>query len=405
MLFGVNLIGVPIGIITSIFLTRFLGSSAYGDYKFLYELFRFAILLLTFGLLHAGNRTLVINNDPQKAKEYFGAELFIVGILYLIMCISLYTYGFLDHNIVEKGLQKTLYYLIPFSWIFLLIQYFEVLFQADNKISLLANSRLYPKVGFLLTVLLIYFFFFDYRGNKLLFVWFFFLITQIIVFIYIIFKVNPSFNHLKARMREIWSYNKSYGFNVYLGSLFAVGFESLTGVLISYFGIDNTGVGYYALAITISTPLTFIPNVIATTHYKEFSTRTQISGRLIKTTMGMSIAALIFIWIIVGPFIRIFYDPEFEPVIRLTIIVSTGMIFYGFADFFNRFLGSQGKGKALRNSSFIVGASLMILNLIFIPLWGETGAAYTRAVSGIIYISCMLWFYFDTVKKNKSQEL
>jgi undecaprenyl pyrophosphate phosphatase UppP len=172
--------------------------------------------------------------------------------------------------------------------------------------------------------------------------------------------------NLKLRIKEIWKYNISYGFNVYLGSITAVGFAALTGVLISYFGADNTGVGYFSLALTIVTPLSFIPNVIATTHYKDFSIQKNVHKRLINITLILSLLALVFIWIIVKPFINIFYGPEFQPVISLTIVLSIGMIGYGFGDFFNRFLGAHGQGKALRNSSFLVGFMLLITAAILL---------------------------------------
>ncbi len=122
--------------------------------------------------------------------------------------------------------------------------------------------------------------FFNYSGNRLIMIWAAFLITQILVFLYIIYKINPSFRNLKTRIKEIISFNKSYGFHVYLGTVCAVGFSQLTGVLISYFSNTNSGVGYYSLAMTIAGPLSFIPNVIATTHYKDFSSKKQYSTKI-----------------------------------------------------------------------------------------------------------------------------
>ena len=198
---------------------------------------------------------------------------------------------------------------------------------------------------------------------------------------------------------EIWFYNRTYGFKVYSGALFNTGAGGLTGLLISYFGIDNSGVGYYSLASTIAEPLGFIPNVIATTHYKEFSLRKKVSRKLIQITVGITLLAMVVNWILVGPFIKYFYGPEFITVIQLTYIVSIGIIMHGFADFFNRFLGSHGQGKALRNSAIIVGIFIMGLNLTLVPLFNEMGAAYTKILSSLIYLFAMLWYYRNLVVK------
>lgn len=403
-LLSVNVIVLPLSIISSVVVTRFLGPSAYGDYRFLINLFSLAVVVFTFGFFQAGNRALVLNNDLQKSKELYGAALLILGVLFLIMAIFFLGFAFFDKNVNEKGLRNILIFSIPFSWIFLLVSYFEVLFQADNRIKLLAKSRLYPKLWFFISVMIIYLVFSNYQGNRLIIIWVFFLATNILVYIYIIQKINPSFKNLRTRICEIIFYNKTYGLNVYLGSVFAVGFSQLTGVLISYFGTDNSGVGYYSLATTIASPLAFIPNVIATTHYKDFSISKKIPRKLLFLTIVIGCSALLLTLLLVNPFIEYFYGPDFHSVIFLTYIVSFGIILYGFADFLNRFLGSHGKGKELRNSAIIVGISLLIMNIFFIPRFGETGAAFTLFISGLIYFLCMYWYYRRLILSLKKIE-
>ncbi len=392
-LFSVNIISIPLSVVTSVIITRFLGPSDYGSFKFILNLFSLATVIFTFGFFQAGNRALVLNNDPQKARELYGAELIITGLLFLIVVISFCGYAFFDKNINEKGLRLVLLLTLPFSWVFLVSKYFEVLFQADNRIGLLAKARLFPHLIYFVIILIIHYSLVNYSGNRLILILAAYYLGNVIVAIYVLMKINPSFNNLKDRIKEIIHYNKEYGFNVYLGSLFAVGFSQLTGVLISYFASDNSGVGFYSLAVTIAGPLAFIPNVIATTHYKDFSTSSKVSKRLLNITLAISLVALLGAVVLVGPFVRIFYGSEFAPVIKLTYIVSFGILLNGLGDFFNRFLGSHGKGKALRNSAFIVGISVMMFNVILIPMFGEYGAALTTFISGLIYFVCMYIYY------------
>jgi O-antigen/teichoic acid export membrane protein len=384
---------IPLSIISNIFITRFLGPVAFGDWKFIFYVMSLAMVIFNFGFFYAGNRAIVLNKDREKTRELYGAMLYVLGGIFLILAVSLTIYAFVDPNISQKGLRSILLFIIPFSWIFLLTNYFEVLFQADNKISLLAKSRLYPKIIFFLAVLGVYVVLKNYTGDRQYIIWIAFIATHSAGFLYIIYKVHPSFRNAVERIREIRSYNKSYGFNVYVGTLFNVALASLSGMLIGYFGDTNAGVGYFALAGVIADPLNFIPNVIATTHYKEFSTKLKIEKRLTMITIGVSLVTLLACWALVTPFINIFYGREFHPVIYLTFIVSIGTICSGMADYFNRFLGAHGQGKALRNSAIIVGVVIMICNFTLIPLFGETGAAITRVLSGLIYLANMLWFY------------
>lgn len=401
-LFSVNIIGIPIGIITSIVITRYLGAEGFGNFKFIQSIFNFAIIIFTFGFFQAGNRALVLNNDKQKAKELYGAELVITAGLFVFMSICLVFYALFDPNIQAKQLDKFLLLVIPFGWIYLISRYFETLFQADNQIRLLGEFRLYPKIGFLIAAILLYFVLNNIvQTNRLAVVYGLFLLTEVVVYIVILIKLKPSFKNIEKRISEIWYYNKSFGFNVYLGALFAVGFSYLTEILISYFGIDNSGVGFYSLAITFSAPLAFIPNTIATTHYKDFASSPNISQRLLFITIGLSLCALIGLWILVPPFVNIFYGHEFHSVIGLTMIVSFGILAHGFGDFFNRYLGANGQGKALRNASFIVGGSTMLFNLLLIPVWGEKGAAYGRLITGFVYIFIILYYYYKYIKTLK----
>ncbi len=398
-LFSVNILVIPVSFISNIIITRFLGAVAFGDFKFIINVLNFSCVIFNFGFFHACNRALVLNTDIKKSREFYGSMLVVLLFMYLVMSLILVIYAFTDHNIQQKGLQLSLLWVIPFGWTFLLNSYFESLFQADNRINLLAKSRIYPRMAFFLSVVILYLMMKEYKGNRLTLIWLLFLSTQIIGYIYILIKVNPSFRNLRPRIKEIWHYNKTYGFNVYSGALFDTGFTHLSGLLIGYFGTDNSGVGFFALALTISEPLGFIPNVIATTHYRDFSSRNEISRRLMLITISITLIALILNWVLVGPFINYFYSPKFYPVISLTYIASIGVLMNGFGDFFNRFLGSHGQGKALRNSAIIVGSLVLVLNIILIPAFKEMGAAYTKICSGLLYFSIMFLFYRRLIRR------
>jgi O-antigen/teichoic acid export membrane protein len=228
-----------------------------------------------------------------------------------------------------------------------------------------------------------------------------YILVETIVYVCVLFRIKLSFKNLKKRIFEIYIYNKSFGFNVYIGSVVALGFGQLTGILISYFGIDNSGVGFYSLALTFTLPLSLIPNTIATTHYKDFSSAKQIPKKLLYITIGLSLFSIIALWIIVPPFITYFYGEEFLSVVKLNFIVSFGVIAHGFGDFYNRFLGANGQGRSLRNSSFFVGGSMLLFNLIFIPKWGEYGAAFAKLITGLVYITTIILYYYRYIRNNK----
>lgn len=173
-------------------------------------------------------------------------------------------------------------------------------------------------------------------------------------------------------------------------------------LLISHFSIDNVDVGFYSLSLMLASPLSYIPIVIATSHYAKFANYKAIPKKLFLVTGAFSLFGLICLWIIVGPFVNIFYTPDFKPVIFLTFITSIGTLLYSLSDFISRYLASQGDGKALRNSSWIVGFTTLSLSLLLIPKYKATGASITHVVAGIVYIGTIFFYYFKRVKFNKT---
>ncbi|HVS93277.1 MAG TPA: oligosaccharide flippase family protein [Mucilaginibacter sp.] len=400
MLFSVNLAGIPVAIVTNILLTHFLGPTHFGDYQFLDNFFNFTILIASFGFFQAANRALVLNHDKEKARQYYGATFVILIALFLVMAIALIIYSHFDANLKEKHLEKILLFSIPFSWVYLSISYFEVLFQADNRMNLLATSRLMPKICLLIAIVIVYVLFVHSNINKLWLAWALYMCVLVTMCAYVFFSLKLSFRNLRGTIREIWAYNKSYGFHVYVGAAFSVGVAQLTPVIISYFGVNNSGVGFYALALALANPLQFIPNTIATTNYKEFASNKKIPAKLTKVTLVLTLLALIVLWVLVPPFVKIFFGSKFESVIYLNFVVSIGIALYGIADYYNRFIGAQGHGKLLRNTSFIVGSLILVFNFILIPRMGANGAVITRLLGGLTYLLCVLYYYKKIVTIN-----
>jgi len=392
-LFSVNILGIPISIVTSIVVTRYMGPDLYGDFKFLNNIFSLCMVLFTFGFFQAGNRAIVLVDDKSKIREYYGAEFILTCIIFFIMSICLVIYSFLDSNIAEKNLSSYLLCMIPFGWIYLFQRLFETILPSDNSIKLLGIVRIVPKIGTLLLVVVAFFFFRGLKVDRLAVIIISYLLVQAISYIYVSFKLDYSFNNFLFRLKELFRYNKEFGFNVYLGALFAVGFSTLTGIMISYFGNSNVGVGYYALALTCASPLSFIPNTIATTHYKDFANWSMVDRKVLLITVLLSAIALLALYVLIGPFISLCYGSDFSSVIQLCYIVSVGVIIHGFGDFYNRFLGAKGFGVAIRNGAFITGLSIMILNCLLIPKYGAYGAAFVNVISSFVYFFCMFGYY------------
>lgn len=393
-LYSVNLIAMPLTLVTSILLARYLGPVKYGNYKFIINICSLLAVIVNVGLFQSASRALLLNNDKKKSGEIYGATFFLTLFLSLVMSIVLGIIAvFYDDAETKSGLIA----ILPFAFVFLFIRITEVMLRADNKINLLSQFKIGSPLLYLLAILLLFFLIKTYSVNHVILGYVF---SQIICVVYLVFRLKVYFSNLKTQLHELWALNKSYGFHVYIGSLFSIGISYLNPVLVGLFSSNNTGVGFYSIAIAITSPLAMIPVTVATVFYRDFTDKDNVPKKVLLTTIGLSIAALLLLCVIAKPFVNVFYGNEYDMVIPLTLIASIGTLLYGFGDFYNYFFSANGKGKLIRNTSIIVGTGTLLTNLLLVPNHGAYGAAFAKVAGGLIYGMTMLIYYY----KNKKQQ-
>lgn len=398
-----NIIGFPLTLAVNWVVTRYMGAQNYGDYLYVQRVFEFAYILANFGLLRSLNRSILLTEDETQKREYYGAGFVLWGGISLLVIAALYIFAILSPNIREKGIFELFVWVIPLCCIYFMNHLYEQVLPANNRIDLLIKQRYYPKIGLFVCSAIIYFLFRDKGFSPIVVVWVFFLGTNLLFYLNVAIKLKPKFTNLGSRIKNVFQINRDYGSKTYVGDLFSTSFTALLPLLISKFSNDNSSVGFYTLALMICQPMNYIPNVLTTSHYRELSKLPSIPKKLLKLAVLSSIVCLVCLWIIITPFVNIFYTSEYHPVIMLTIITSIGTFLYGFSDLVSRYLTSQGDGVALRNSSFIVGFSTLGLSLILIPKFNATGAAITHVCAGLIYALVILYYYRLCVKRNNNK--
>lgn len=397
-----NFIGLPLSFVTNIVVTRYMGAEHYGNYLYIQRVLEFAYIVFNFGLFRSINRAVLLAKDEDTKREYYGVGLFFLGLIYLVIAVALVAAVFVLPNFRDKGIVELFLCVVPFCFIYYFNHLYEQILPANNRIDLLIIERYFPKVAFFVFSAIIYWLFRNNDVlNPVLVVWAFFLATQLIIYIYVMARLKPRFANSRQCLKDALVYNKEYGIQVYLGDLLSTAFTAMMPLLISRFSEDNVGVGFYSLSLMLSSPLGYIPVVISTSHYAKFAHYKEIPRKLLVATGGISLVALACLWIIIAPFVDIFYTPDFHPVILLTLITSIGSLLYSISDFVSRYLASQGDGKSLRNSSWIVGFTTLAMSLLLIPKYNALGASVTHVVAGLIYIVTILYYYHKRVTANE----
>ena len=396
-----TLLGVLIGMLVSILNTRNLAPSEYGDVRYVNNIIQMLSGIFLFGYFVTGSRLLAIAKSEEEAAQIRGGLVTILGITVALMMVCMVACGIIHHYVLHRDYAWLFYTVIPVCGSVLLLNYMNTSAQGDNSIYSIAAARLLPSA---LYIGIAYWVFYKFGASSWLM-----LVLQngiaLIVLSFIIWHNKPSFKNLKHTFKALRQENKSYGLQVYYGSLANVSVQYIAGITLGIFALDNTNVGFYSLALTVTGPLAMLPSIIGTTYFKRFAHENCISRKILLSTFSLSFISLIGFVVIIYPVVGLLYDERYSKVALYACLLAIGFTFHGLGDVFNRFLGAHGQGKPLRNGAFISGVIALIGYTIGVCYYDIWGALFTRIITSLSYFTSMIVFYFFFINKTKENNM
>lgn len=402
-LIGSSAINIFSGILVSHLIAKMISPDDYGLYYFTLNTITSACVLLSFGVFYTASRSIILAQNETSTRKihaitFLATTLLTIFIGTILLAFSIIEISFTDSKTRHLMLLAPLGVLITLTG-----YYFETVLPADNKIKLIAKSRLYPKFAYAILILFLYHSKYTSKPSTFILLLAYFL-TSIGCYAYLLKDIKPLFKELKNEIRGFIYQSKIYGFNVYLGSIFSVGGTALTGVAIGYLGDSPSDIGYYALATSLCTPLSILPAAISTVSFSSFASTTSIPKRILFGTIAISLISAISISTISEYLVLLLWGDKYSKVSNFVYVLSVAFVLYAVSDLINRFLAAKGIGQALRNSSFIVGITLMISTLTMIQIYGGIGATYARVFAGIAYLACMTIYYRKQIATPKTED-
>ena len=395
-----TLAGVLTGMLVSILNTRNLTPDEYGDVRYVNNIIQLLSGIFLFGYFVTGSRLLAIAKSKEEAAQIRGGLITILGATVLLMMVCMTACGLIHHFILHRDFYWLFYTVIPVCGSVLLLNYMNTSAQGDNSIYSIAAARLLPSTVYLGIAYWVYA---QFGASSWLM-----LVLQngiaLLVLSAIIWYNKPSFRNLKQTFQALQKENKSYGLQVYYGSLSNVSVQYIAGITLGLFAINNANVGFYSLAITVTGPLAMLPSIIGTTYFKRFAHENSISRKLLLATFAMSLLSMAGFVILIYPVVDFLYDDRYSDVALYACILSVGFTFHGLGDVFNRFLGAHGKGTYLRNGAFLSGAIALLgytIGVYYFDIWG---AIVTKILASLSYFVSMVVYYAVYVNKNALSE-
>lgn len=388
LLFVSSILGVGLGLLSSILNTHFLTPEEYGNYRYVYNILSFLGSLFLFGYFVSGCRLLAVSKDIITTKRLNGAMIIIlcatIGMTSICMIL-----GSIIQDHFNSSVSPLFIASLPVCGVPLILNYINTTFQGENRIKELSIARLLPYAIYL-PIGYIWYKSYGSTAKTLM------LLQNgcaLVIYLGLIIYLKPKFNNLRPIFKILSKENQEYGFHVYIGSVLAVSLGHISGITLGLFEDTNINVGYYTLALTVSTPLSILPTIVGTTHYKEFANTDRIANRVIRNTAIVSLISFIAFILMIVPLVKWLYRDDYAPVGYYSCFLAIGMIFHGFGDMFNRFLGAHAKGKEIRNSAIFTGIIQLAGSIILVYFWGIYGAIFTKILSSCIYFILMAYYY------------
>ncbi len=394
-LYAATFIGTLLGVVASIVNTRSLSPEYYGDVRYVQNIINFMASLLLFGYFLSGSRLLALSTDEEKSRSIRGVMIIILFVSVAILMLGVLANAFI--HIGNSALYTLFLVSLPVCSFPLLNNYVNTTAQGDNHIGRLAIARLVPTALYIPIAYYVYSTYGATSKNMMLLQWG---IYTIVLFL-VVWSTRPSFAGMKEVFHDLNEENKRYGIQLYYGSLAMLATNYIGGVTLGAFNSDNVNVGFYTLALTVTSPLAMLPGIVGTTYFKKFATLDRIPPKVMKVTVLITIASCICFVILIKPLVEILYSESYRMVGVYAAWMAAGFCIHGIGDMLNRYLGSHGKGNPIRNSSFICGFIRVAGFTLFVYLWDITGAILTNILSSIVYTVVLEYYYAKEVRLHE----
>ena len=379
--------GILLGVLSSIINTRFMDPKDYGDVRYVQNIILFIASLLLFGYFLSGSRLLALSQNECYSRRIRGAMIVILLFASFILILSTIVCFFIHYTNYELAFLFIVS--LPVCCYPLFSNYVGTTAQGDNQIGRLSLARLLPGLLYVPISYLIFNNFGATSTKMILLQWG----IATLVLLAIICSTRPSFKNLKQVFKEINKENKDYGLQLYIGSLVMVATNYIAGITIGLLNSDKSEVGFYTLSLTVTHPLTTLPAIIGTTYFKKFASQPYIPANVLKASVLLSVTSCLLFIILIKPIVSFLYSEEYAIVGTYAIWLSAGFCIHGFGDMINRYLGSHGQGKSIRNSSIANGLCKLFGYTVLVYFWNTKGALFTNVLCSFIYCVVLLYYY------------
>lgn len=388
------LFNVLLGYLVTKINTEYLTLTEFGMYNLFVNTISLISVFFSFGLFETTSKIVAAEENSIKAKEFFGATVVLTVIIGLALNIAVLLISLFFDTIFEIKIGFLLFLFWPLVFPILIQTMLQTTLRGFNYTGLLSVFTVTPRLLYLSSLLLLIFCGVFTLRNTILG----YLVTLLLSSVLIMVFIKPRFQHLKECIFSISSGIKSFGSHLYLANIFSIFSIHADKLILAYF-LDARQMAYYALAYTLTAPIPYFSNALATSAFKKFATYERIPKRHLAINFGFIFLIAFLLILYHNLIINQFFSRDFSPAIPSFIILTFAFSLTALSVPYTMFFKAQGRGKEVRNITIIVQTLFLILDFILIPVFGIIGAASAAFIGYLIDYLLYLAKYHRLFKK------
>jgi len=393
------------GLGTSVIVARILGPELKGVYSLVVLLPAFLVYFTNFGIGQA--TVFYVGKRKYSPKEIFGNNvIYTISFSTLAILIGLLIIFFFSDKLLPGVATKYLLLsllLLPGQLFLAFILYILLGFQKIKQYNFILFFRVF--LIFLLIGIFLWIFHFGITAALTAEI-----LSIIIVCVVLFFMTKKQTNGISLKLNKYYLKDSfSYGIKFSLGSILYYLQSRIVIPLINFF-LNPAMVGFYSISVALSEKIWLISDAMGTVLFPKVSSETDV--KKLKGFTPLVFRSVLFISILISVLlfasghwiIVLLYSNAYLKSIQPFKILLIGVI----ANSGWRILENdlKGRGKPMLNT-YIAGFALVlniILNILWIPKFGISGAAWATAISYTLALLIMIIIY-TKVSGNKIKDV
>lgn len=368
-----------------------------GTYRFMINSIVLLQVLGIFGYANTISYMIADHKNSELENRIIIGNGIRRGMHILIPIIILGSILILVLNQFNLGLLTNQWILFLYLSIFnILIYYFDFICIGLNDITLLSLRKALLQILFILLLLPPIFL---NMQIDIIYLYATFVIANLIVLGYSIYKIKPIFKIDQKVTNEIITENKKVGIPMYLGSIMSTASNKLVTVVVLGY-VTLSVYGEFSSAIMLATPLTLLISSTGNIFYKKFRNENYISYKIQKTLLLVVAVIGLGYVLLIKYVIIILLGQQYVNSIFFAQVLGISCLITGLGDVYNRFLSSKGEGKAIKNAAMTSGLVNIISAVFLLPTYNVYGALVSFVLASITYLSVLYFYYIKFTKKH-----